>query len=61
MNATRFPGWVFVLACAVAFSGGCGSGFKLAQVSGKVTVDGAPAPNLQVVFEPQDRNQPSSL
>jgi hypothetical protein len=61
MNATRFPGWVFLLAWAVALSGGCGSGFKLAQVSGKVTVDGAPVPNLQVVFEPQDTTQPSSL
>jgi hypothetical protein len=41
--------------------GGCGSEFKLAQVSGTVTVDGAPAANLQVVFEPQDKGQPSSL
>jgi len=63
MNATKSQGWavLFLLMCATAFSGGCGSGFKLAQVSGTVTVDGAPVPNLQVVFEPQDKTQPSSI
>jgi len=33
----------------------------LAEVSGTVTVDGAPVPNLQVMFEPQDKSQPSSI
>lgn len=61
MSAKRFPGWVILLTCAGALFGGCGSEFKLAQVSGTVTVDGAPAANLQVVFEPQDKGQPSSL
>lgn len=53
--------WAILVFWAVVFSGGCGSEFKLAQVSGKVTVDGAPVPNLQVMFEPQDKGQPSSL
>jgi hypothetical protein len=61
MNATRFLGWAVVCGCAVAFFGGCGSEFKLGQVSGTVTVDGAPVPNLQVLFEPQDKKQPSSI
>jgi hypothetical protein len=33
----------------------------LAEVSGTVTVDGAPVPSLQVLFEPKDKSQPSSL
>jgi len=53
--------WAILALGAVVFSGGCGSEFKLAQVSGKVTLDGAPVPNLQVLFEPQDKGQPSSL
>ena len=61
MNATRFLGWAVLSACVAAFSGGCGSGFKMAQVTGTVTVDGVPAPNLQVLFEPQDKSQPSSI
>jgi len=61
MNATKLFGWAVLSTCAVAFFGGCGESFKLAQVIGTVTVDGAPVPNLQVLFEPQDKSQPSSL
>lgn len=61
MSATRFYGWAVLCICAAIFSGGCGPEFKLGQVSGTVTVDGAPAPNLQVLFEPQDKNNPSSI
>ncbi len=61
MNAKRFLGWVALCALVVASPGGCSSGVKLAQVTGKVTVDGAPVPNLQVLFEPQDKSSPSSI
>ena len=61
MSAQRFLSWAVLCTCTVAFLGGCGSGFKLAEVSGTVTVDGAPVPNLQVLFEPQDKSQPSSI
>ncbi len=61
MSATKFLGWAVLGTCAVVFLGGCGESFKLAQVSGTVTVDGTPAANLQVLFEPQDNSQPSSI
>jgi len=57
----QFLGGIVVCALAVALVGGCGSGPKLAQVTGKVTVDGAPVPRLQIMFEPQDKSQPSSV
>ena len=61
MSATRFHVGAVLCTLAVAFSGGCGESFNLAQVSGTVTVDGVPAANLQVLFEPQDKSQPSSI
>ena len=61
MSATRFLYWAVVCTVSFFFSGGCGESFKLAEVSGTVTVDGVPAANLQVLFEPQDKNQPSSI
>jgi len=61
MNATRFRGWAIICSCALVLAVGCGESFKLAQVSGTVTVDGVPAANLQVMFEPQDKSQPSSI
>lgn len=61
MSTTRFLGWTVLGICAVIVPGGCGESFDLAQVSGTVTVDGIPAGNLQVLFEPQDKSQPSSI
>jgi hypothetical protein len=39
--------FVFTMACV-----GCGSGSELAQVSGVVTMEGAPVPNLSIEFIP---------
>lgn len=60
MIARKFVIWALCM-CAVGVSGGCGESFKLAEVSGTVTVDGVPAANLQVVFEPRDKSQPTSI
>jgi hypothetical protein len=61
MIVVRFPRWAILISCAAICCSGCGPEFKMAQVSGTVTLDGAPVGRLQVLFEPQDRGQPSSL
>ncbi len=43
--------WVVLLLLA-PLAGGCGSPYKLAPVSGKVTIDSQPGANCQVTFEP---------
>ena len=61
MNAMRLLVCVATCIGASVLLGGCGSGPKLADVSGTVTVDGAPVPGLQVLFEPQDKVSPGSI
>lgn len=61
MNAAKFLGWAVLSMGAVGLCGGCGSEFNLGQVSGTVTLDGAPAGGLQILFEPQDMAKPSSM
>jgi hypothetical protein len=39
--------WSFLLLVA-----GCGEGHRLADVSGRVSIDGKPTPNVHVQFEP---------
>ncbi|MFW6171395.1 MAG: hypothetical protein ACODAD_12960 [Planctomycetota bacterium] len=48
--------FVFGLAALAAFAllAGCDSGAQMGQVSGTVTLDGEPAPSLEVSFEPKD-------
>ena len=41
--------------------GGCGSGIRLGEVTGVVTLNGQPTSGLQVQFDPQDISRPSSL
>jgi hypothetical protein len=61
MSATRSFVWaVFCIGAAVSF-GGCGSKFNLGEVTGIVTMDGTPTGGLQILFEPLDKDQPSSL
>jgi len=61
MSATRFLGWTVSCIVAVVLFGGCGSEFKLAEVTGTVTMDGTPTGGLQILFEPLDKDQPSSI
>jgi hypothetical protein len=42
---------VLMLSAVLLLAAGCGGG-KLAAVSGRVTIDGKPAPNVHVAFEP---------
>lgn len=45
---------VFVAIAVAAITGCGGQGFQSAEVSGTVTVGGAPAPGLMIQFEPAD-------
>jgi hypothetical protein len=40
------------LLFVLCFAAGCGSGYQLAPVSGRVTVEGKPVAGLHVAFEP---------
>lgn len=52
VKAPRLPVWI---KCAViAIVSGCQPGPPLGEVTGRVTIDGQPAPGLLVHFEPQD-------
>lgn len=50
---SRFVLGIAALA-AFAFLAGCDSGPEMGQVSGKVTINGEPAPSLEVSFDPKD-------
>jgi len=43
---------IFPILISVGFACGCGS-YKLAPVSGQVTVNGKPLPNAAVIFQPK--------
>ena len=54
--------WIRYLSCLVLVIvvAGCGkSGPEVAPVSGRVTVDGQPMENVDVVFQPEDARSPS--
>jgi hypothetical protein len=44
-------GWGLLLVLSL-LAAGCGPSYKLAPVSGRVTLDGDPVPNVLVTFEP---------
>ncbi len=54
MQSTKRLSFGLVAVLAVALIAGCDSGPKMGEVSGTVTMDGAPAPSLEVSFEPKD-------
>jgi hypothetical protein len=41
-----------LLVCGVLLIAGCRDGHRIADVSGRVSIDGKPAPNVHVQFEP---------
>lgn len=43
---------IFVAGCMLSIAGCGGAGFKFAPVSGQVTMDGKPLPNVHVTFMP---------
>jgi len=47
-----------ILAIGVAGCGGGGDGFKVAPVSGVVTLNGTPLANAQVRFQPSAKGNP---
>lgn len=52
---------LFSLAVFLPVVVGCGWWVRIAEVSGKVTVDGRPAKGVRVVFEPEARNGTRAL
>lgn len=57
------PRWLSIFICALLFSTGCSGksdGTVLRQVSGKLTRNGKPVPNLVVHFDPIGKGRPSS-
>jgi hypothetical protein len=60
-NATCFVRWLLASGGTIALLAGCGSGVPMGEVTGIVTVAGAPAANLQILFEPRDGTRPSSI
>ena len=52
-SAKRFS-FGLVAIVAIALVSGCDSGPKMGKVKGTVTMDGNPAPSLEVSFEPKD-------
>jgi hypothetical protein len=50
-----------VVAVALACVAGCGWWLRITEVSGTVTVDGAPAGGIQLVFDPLDKSRPRAL
>jgi hypothetical protein len=48
------------VAAGLCLASGCGGGIPFGEVTGTVTVDEKPAAGLQILFEPQDGNGPSS-
>jgi hypothetical protein len=41
-----------ILGALLLMAAGCGDGHRLAEVSGRVSIDGKPTPNVHVQFEP---------
>jgi hypothetical protein len=55
MRIRYFSGLVLIVLIA-----GCGkSGPEIAPVSGRITVDGQPMGNVDIVFQPEDSRSPS--
>lgn len=54
MQSAKRISFGLALLVAVALLTGCDSGPKMGKVSGTVTMDGQPAPSLEVSFEPKD-------
>jgi hypothetical protein len=50
---------VMLLALTFGLLSGCGSGIKLGTVTGKVTKQGKPQPNVWLVFAPLEGGRPS--
>lgn len=62
-GASTTPRWLSIFLCSLLLTFGCsGSGDRtvLRQVSGKLTRNGQPVPNLVVHFDPLGKGRPSS-
>src|SRR5436853_536242 len=44
--------WVFAVGVSMLLAGGCGGDSKIAPVSGVVTLNGKPAPEVALTFQP---------